>query len=100
MGVPAIGVNEFVIPRAERGVIAALAAQAGMTVQFVLRRCIATGGMLVKDLMQVGFEIAGELQRTGEDGVFDGFLAEIFLGTLLQQREQIIFHISHSFGLV
>ena len=80
----AVGDDELVVPGAKRGVVAALTAESGVVVRLAQRRRIATGRPLVEDLMQVGWEIVGEFERAGHDGVFDGFLSEWFFGTVLQ----------------
>jgi hypothetical protein len=77
-------------------VVAALAAQAGVVARLAQRRRITAGRPLVEDLMQVGWEIVGEFQRARHDGVFDGFLAEWFFGTVLQNGKQIVFHCAHN----
>ena len=93
-----VGDDKLVIPRAERGVVAAVTAQAGVVADLgpVQRRRIATGRPLVEDLMQVSGEIVSKFQRAGQEGVFDGFLSELLIGTIFEDGEQIVFHCAHN----
>jgi hypothetical protein len=95
-----VGHDKAVVIGFELRAFPALAAAAGpVGAAFPLRRRVTAVRPEVEDGVQVGRQVVGEWERTIDDGGFDGILPEFLFGTLLQKREQIIFHGTHSVDL-
>jgi len=65
-----------------------------------LRRRVTAVRPEIKDGVQVGRQVVGELERATDQGGFDGILSEFFIGALLQDGDKIIFHGTHRFIFV
>jgi hypothetical protein len=83
-----VGYDRFVVVGFKLRAFAALGAATGaFGAAFSLRRGVTAVRPEIEDGVQVGRQVVGELERAVDEGGFDGILAKLFFGTLLQKPQ-------------